>query len=59
MVEKKDLFKIQFVLVLQSNDSKVNTIGETPLPITSHLVAKVLHEFSDVFTDELPLELPP
>ena len=59
MVEKKDLFKIQFVLVLQSNDSKVNTIGETPLPITSHFVAKVLHGFSDVLTDELSLELPP
>ena len=59
MVEEKELFKVQFVLVLQSSDSKVNTIRETPLPITSHFVAKVLHGFSNVLTDELSLELPP
>ena len=59
LVEEKELFKVQFVLVLWSSDSKVNTKEGSPLPITSHLVSKVLHELSDVLTDELPLELPP
>ena len=59
LVAEKDLFKEQFMLVLRSCDSKINTIGETLPSVRSHLVAKVLHEFSDVIMNELPLELPP
>ena len=47
------------MLVLRSGDFKVNTKEGSPLPVISHLVAKVLHEFSNVLTDELPLELLP
>ena len=59
LVSKQDLFEEQFVLILKEDFFFTNTKGETPPLSYSECISKVLNEFGDVLTDELPNELPP
>ena len=59
LITKESLFEEQFVLILNENFRDNNAKGLFPPLCCPTSVTRVLDEFKDVLTNELPEELPP